>query len=107
MKEISKSLIVLPHHLEIIRTEFHHNHELVIDRFSTIRWKPDDRICSILSGLNFNIVIRDLISRGIDKNCEEYRKVYRDIGYSLDGYWELFYLEVNNPNSSEYKPNEK
>jgi hypothetical protein len=107
MKEITKSQIVYPHHLEILRREFHHNHELVLDRFSTIRWKPDDRICSILSGLNFNNVVRDLISRGIDKNCEEYRKVYRDIGYSLDGYWELFYLEVNNPISSEYKPNEK
>jgi hypothetical protein len=48
-----------------------------------------------------------MIYRGLDKNCDEYRKVYRDIGYSLDGYWEIFYWEVNNPISREYIPNEK
>lgn len=107
MKEISKSQIVYPHHIEIIRTENHHNHLLVVDRFNTIRWKPDDRVCNILSGINFNHVIEDFIKRGLDKNCEEYRKMYRDIGYSLDGYWEIFYWEVNNPISKEYIPNEK
>jgi hypothetical protein len=40
---------------------------------------------------------------GYDKNSEVYRKLYRDIGYSLEGYWEIFYWEVNNPIASEYK----
>jgi hypothetical protein len=60
-----------------------------------------------MNGMNFNKVIEEFLYRGLDKNSDEYRKVYRDIGYSLDGYWEIFYWEVNNPIASKYLPNEK
>jgi hypothetical protein len=31
--------------------------------------------------------------------------MYRDMGYSLFGYWEMFYWEINNNIAHEYKPN--
>lgn len=36
------------------------------------------------------------------KNSEVYRKLYRDMGYSLYGYW-----EINNEDAGEYIPNTK
>lgn len=107
MKTISKEQLTDLEHLEIINTETHHEHELVMDKNGVIRWKPDHEVCELIKGMNFNNVIMDFITRGLDKNCEEYRKLYRDIGYSLDGYWEIFYWEINNPVSYLYTPNEK
>ena len=37
-------------------------------------------------------------------NSEMWRKLYRDLGYSLFGYWEIFYWEANNEKAAEYKP---
>ena len=107
MKTILKDQLTDPEHLEIINTESHHNHEMVMDKTGVIRWKPNKKVCDGLKERNFNDVILGFLQRGLDKNCEEYRKMYRDIGYSLDGYWEIFYWEVNNPISSQYIPNEK
>jgi hypothetical protein len=42
--------------------------------------------------------------KGYTKNSEIYRKLYRDMGYSLSGYWEVFYWDVNNEKVDEYNP---
>jgi hypothetical protein len=107
MKEITYEYLTDPVHIKIINTESHHGHELVIDKTGTVRWKPDPEVCEKMNGINFNNVIEEFLYRGLDKNCEEYRKVYRDIGYSFDGYWEIFYWEVNNPIAGHYIPNQK
>jgi hypothetical protein len=54
-----------------------------------------------MGGLN-NIVAL-FYSIGLTKNSEEWRKLYRDIGYSLDGYWEIFYCEMNNKDAADYR----
>jgi len=50
-----------------------------------------------------NNVVNFMYSIGLTKNSEEYRKLYRDIGYSLYGYWEIFYWEMNNEDASDYR----
>jgi hypothetical protein len=40
---------------------------------------------------------------GLNKNSEEVRKLYRDMGYSLSGYWEIFFWEVNNEDAPLYR----
>ena len=107
MKKITYEYLTDPEHIEIIKTESHHGHELVLDKTGTVRWRPDPEVCEKMNGINFNNVIEEFLSQGLDKNCEDYRKVYRDIGYSLDGYWEIFYWEVNNPIAGQYIPNQK
>jgi hypothetical protein len=44
---------------------------------------------------------------GLTKNSEEVRKLYRDMGYSLSGYWEIFYWDMNNEDAHKYKPKKK
>jgi len=39
---------------------------------------------------------------GLTKNSEPVRKLYRDMGYSLSGYWEIFYWDVNNEEAEDY-----
>jgi hypothetical protein len=41
---------------------------------------------------------------GLGKNDESVRKLYRDMGYSLSGYWEIFYWEMNNEDADQYRP---
>ena len=65
-----------------------------------IRWKENENLRSI----DINKVIEIFYELGYDKNSEVYRKFYRDLGYSLSGYWEVFYWEVNNEDQNEYRP---
>jgi hypothetical protein len=44
---------------------------------------------------------------GLTKNSEEVRKLYRDMCYSLSGYWEIFYWDMNNEDARKYKPKKK
>lgn len=46
-------------------------------------------------------------SMGLTKNSEEMGKLYRDMGYSLSGYWEIFYWETNNEDAGKYKQKKK
>lgn len=47
----------------------------------------------------------DFSKRGLTKNSEEVRALLRSIGYSLYGYWEIVYWEVNNSDVKSYIPN--
>lgn len=89
---------------EILDVETHHEHEIIIDKNGTLRWKENPFITTILKEVSLNHIIVFFTTLGYDKNSEIYRKLYRDIGYSLSGYWEVFYCEVNNENASWYKP---
>jgi len=89
-------------HEEIVKAEEHHQHEIIkVD--GKYRWKSDPDIVKLKDRIGLNNIIELFISVGIERNSEEYRKLYRDIGYSLDGYWELFYWEANNPDTGRYR----
>jgi N-acyl-D-aspartate/D-glutamate deacylase len=88
---------------EILDKETHHDHEIILDDQDVIRWKADKSVRTIIdrNSLNDIIILFNLL--GHDKNSEIYRKLYRDMGYSLSGYWEIFYWSANNPNSHKYR----
>lgn len=83
--------------LEMKEKESHHNHTIIIEG-NRLRWGKT------IDYEDLNKKWEEWSKRGLTKNSEEVRKYYRDIGYSLYGYWEIFYWEVNNPLASEYKP---
>lgn len=89
---------------EILDLETHHNHEIV-EINGVLRWKANLNVEYILEKISLNDLIPLLKHLGYDKNSEIYRKLYRDMGYSLIGYWEVFYWEINNEKYSEYIPN--
>lgn len=89
---------------EIMVRENHHSHEIVMVN-DVIRWKADPVIRILVDNCDFNNVIIEMLCQGITKNHESYRKLYRDIGYSLSGYWEIFYWDMNNEECEEYKFN--
>ncbi len=90
---------------EMLKTEKHHKHEIIETSNGTLRWKEDPDVIKILEKISLNDLVPLLCFLGYDKNSEPYRQLYRDIGYSLFGYWEVFYWEVNNEYHSEYVPN--
>lgn len=56
--------------------------------------------------LDLNKVIVFLLKKGYDQNSEIYRKLYRDLGYSLSGYFDVFYWDMNNPDCDLYRKEE-
>ena len=88
----------------ILETEVHHDHEIVKDESGTLRWKPNLDVIKYRENISLNDLCPLLKCLGYGQNSEVYRKLYRDMGYSLFGYWEIFYWEVNNDDASEYAP---
>ena len=89
---------------EIFDIEFHHNHEIIRDENGTVRWKGDPKLNEMITK---TVNLNDLwyimfFSMGLTKNSEEVRKLYRDMGYSLSGYWEIFFWEMNNFDAEAY-----
>lgn len=79
---------------EVLAQETHHTHELVYDEYGTLRWKANSSVKLLFKHggvVNFN-----LFWEQHGKKDEEMKQLYRDMGYSLCGYWEIFYWEVNN-----------
>ena len=103
MKKIKREAITDLDFIEIMKKENHHNHEIIQDEEGHLYWKPNDFVCAEIEGQNINDNIFYFLSIGLNKNSEEYRKFYRDMGYSLFGYWEIFYWNSNNPIANEYK----
>ena len=91
--------------LEIIEAENHHDHEIIKDDTGTIRWKMNSDVRKVMDRNSMNDITILLELLGYGKNSEVYRKLYRDIGYSLSGYYEVFYWDVNNPECDQYKTN--
>lgn len=95
----------LPEHFkEMLETESHHNHPIIKDEYGTFRWEKDEFIDKLIEYCNLNDIVRGFYKNGGDKNTESYRELYRRMGYSLDGYWEVFYWEVNNGLAGQYNP---
>lgn len=106
-KIVSRDKIKEKEYRLILDTETHHDHEIIEDENGVLRWKPNLNVCKITERLSLNDIIPLFYYLGYGKNSEIYRKLYRDIGYSLFGYWEIFYWNVNNEEANEYKPNLK
>lgn len=104
-KIVPRDKIKEEHYRLILDTETHHDHEIIKDEDGTLRWKPNLDVCKIKERLSMNDIVPLFYHLGYGKNSEIYRKLYRDIGYSLFGYWEIFYWEMNNQEADEYKPN--
>ena len=107
MRIVKREEINEPQFIEIFNKETHHEHEIIQEKNGIIRWKPNYELCKRLKNVNINRIIEDFLKAGATKNHECYRQFYRDIGYSLNGYWDIFYWEENNPEALEYIPNEK
>ena len=104
MRIIDRKHINLGYCKEILDKETHHNHLIVEDANGVLRWKENPVVNLYLSKISLNDLLPLLMQLGFDKNSEVYRKLYRDMGYSLYGYWEIFYFSSNNPNKKKYKP---
>lgn len=89
----------------ILETEKHHDHKIVKIN-GVLRWEENKLIRTIVDNIDFNDLISKLITSGYNKNSEIYRELYRNMGYSLSGYWEIFYWEMNNEDAEDYKPPE-
>ena len=105
MKIIKREDIVVDEYKLILNKESHHDHEIVMDENGVLRWKENPTVNKIRENISLNDLCPLLSCMGYGKNSEVYRKLYRDMGYSLGGYWEIFYWEVNNEKASEYEPN--
>jgi hypothetical protein len=93
----------IPQYYEgMMQTESHHDHEVVRIN-GVIRWKENPAVNDLIEKIPFNELCSLLNALGHGKNSEIFRQLYRDIGYSLNGYWEIFYWDINNPNSELYK----
>ena len=89
--------------IELLKTETHHDHEIIMVGGS-YRWK-EDKLTAILTdyiGLN-ELINQFIFKENFNKNSEIWRELYRKIGYSLYGYWEVFYWEMNNEECENYK----
>ncbi len=88
---------------EILDKEWHHDHEIIEDEKGTFRWKENPKVSEIIDKGILNDLWYLFHTMGLNKNSEEVRKLYRDMGYSLFGYWEIFYWEMNNENAHLYR----
>ncbi|WP_339145134.1 hypothetical protein [Pseudoalteromonas galatheae] len=89
---------------DMMQTEQHHEHEIVKDEHGVLRWRSDPFIEQFANDCSLNDIVRGFHSNGNGKNNESYRELYRKMGYSLSGYWEVFYWEANNPDADNYHP---
>lgn len=104
-KIVKREDITVENYRLILDTETHHNHEIIEDEHGVIRWKENKNVELFLKNISLNDLCPLLNSLGYDKNSEIYRKLYRNMGYSLSGYWEVFYWEWNNEDADDYIPN--
>lgn len=102
-EEITKLIDSVHEYKRILRNEPHHKHEIIIDDMGTIRWKENKSVRKYVKDLNDVIAMFHCL--GITKNHEVYRALYRNLGYSLSGYHEIFYWDMNNPDCDDYKAN--
>ncbi len=96
----------IPEYKEILDAEQHHN-AVIIEVDGMPRWESNPIITKMVDAIGLNEVVAGLLHNNHDKNSEIYREIYRGIGYSLSGYWEIFYWEANNEDAAEYRAGEE
>jgi len=75
---------------QVLDREFQ-GHQLYVDKHGTIRWVADpERENEIMAEFGARDM-NDLYLKGGDKNDPRMRELYKHIGYSLSGFWEVFY----------------
>lgn len=107
MRIVKREDITEETYREVLDIETHHDHVIVEDERGILRWKQNKEVRDLVDKMNLNDIVELFSLLGYGKNSEIFRKMYRDMGYSLNGYWEIFYWEVNNENAADYKPNNK
>ena len=86
---------------KMMQTESHHNHEIVSDE-GILRWKPDNFVSRLTASCSLAGIVAGFDAKGTGKNSEIFRELHRMMGYSLKGYWEVFYWEINNEDCADY-----
>jgi len=89
---------------KMLECEDHHDHKIIEDTHGVWRWERVLKVDKIVTGkLDLNYLVLILEYMGFDKNSEVQRKLYRDMGYSLSGYYDVFYWDVNNDKADKYR----
>ncbi len=104
MEIVKRENIEVTFYKQIFKKESHHDHPVVKDESGTLRWQSDPKIENLVDRMNLNDLWILFHHMGLTKNSEEVRKLYRDMGYSLSGYWEVFYWGMNNEDADKYRP---
>lgn len=68
------------------------------DDHGTLRFRPNNAVRALLDGNNnytLNELWVDFLRGNTPIQLEDMMSLYRDIGYSLFGFWEVFGWEVN------------
>jgi hypothetical protein len=95
-----------------------HDHPIIVtpsDRGRSYRWQSDPLIDEMFNRgmIDLNTIMSGQSNAAVGihpkvkptriiKNDPLIRELYRRLGYSLFGYWEVFYWEVNNDNADKY-----
>jgi len=89
-------------YLQVLGQEIYHGHKIIRDKHDTIRWEAfpvrEQAIMDQFGASDLN----ELFSEGATKNNPLIRELYRCIGYSLSGYWEVFYWNRNNDDVDDW-----
>ncbi len=88
---------------DMLSTEQHHDHEIVVVD-GIAQWKKNPGVREVVDMCSLNNIIGEMEIKGIGKNDERYRRLYRNMGYSLFGYREVFYWSINNEDTEDYRP---
>jgi len=99
-----ESLFDIENYKVIFEKEKHYHKIVKIN--DIIRWEEHPGKTEFIKEKGLNHCVNQMILLGLNKNSEEWRALYRNLGYSLSGYWEVFYWEWNNPIAEEYNYNE-
>jgi len=86
-----------------LNIETHHNHKIVmVDK--VYRWEENKEVRKAINDLDLCKLWNIIYDIGLNRNSELPKSIYRDMGYSLHGYWELFYSDINNEDFKDYVP---
>ncbi len=86
----------------VLAREEKDGHQLYVDKHDTIRWVENPIREKEIMDIYRAGDLSQLFMHGADKNTAIIRELYKCIGYSLCGFWEIFYWEVNNERANEY-----
>lgn len=82
-------------YVDMMKTESHHSHEIIMDERGTIKWMPDPFTVKLIKATNLNLVLQGFEENGITRNSEVCRELFRKMGYSLSSYYGFFYCKSN------------
>lgn len=89
-KEVSD---MAEHYRVVLETESYHDHELVEDEIGRPKWRENPETWVMVEEIGLTNVSKVLNQLGYGKETEVMKKLFRDMGYLLEGYYELFYWD--------------